>query len=135
VRVSAGSVVLVGLFEVLKAHTDLPAVIEAVRRCQGLMLQLMAAGEQPHEQAHAILSLTRQPAVMVVECKQGQGVDDGKAQLDALPPRPLLPLCVCWVQAPSQSAPLECSCLCVTALKCLASAWTGKPHAGCSSWQ
>lgn len=44
-RVSAGSVVLLGLFEVLKGHTDQPAVIDAVRRCLSLMLQLMGAGE------------------------------------------------------------------------------------------
>lgn len=43
---SAGSVVLLALFEVLKGHTDQPAVLEAVRRCLGLMLQLMAAGER-----------------------------------------------------------------------------------------
>lgn len=45
-RVSAGSVVLLGLFELLKGHTDQAAVIEAVRRCLGLMLQLLAAGER-----------------------------------------------------------------------------------------
>lgn len=44
-RISAGSVVLLGLFEVLKAHTDQAEVVEAVRRCLSLMLQLMASGE------------------------------------------------------------------------------------------
>jgi hypothetical protein len=37
-------VVVLGLFEVLKSHTDQAAVIEAVRRCLSLMLQLMGAG-------------------------------------------------------------------------------------------
>ena len=51
---SAGSVVLLGLFELLKGHTDQAAVIEAIRRSVGLMLQLLAAGES--RQCHCCLA-------------------------------------------------------------------------------
>jgi hypothetical protein len=58
-RVSAGSVVLCGMFEVLRAHTrDQPVALDCVQRCLALMLQLMGHSS----------SAQRAPGVLLPVC-------------------------------------------------------------------
>lgn len=51
-RVAAGSAVLHAMLGVLKEHTHKVQVVEAVRRCMELALQLMGAGKQADVKCH-----------------------------------------------------------------------------------
>lgn len=54
-RVAAGSTVLLGLMEVLKAHTDQAEVVDTMRCCLSLMLQLMVQSGAAQRAAGVLL--------------------------------------------------------------------------------
>jgi hypothetical protein len=146
--VSAGSVVLLGLFELLKGHTDQAAVIEAIRRSVGLMLQLLAAGEsiysgparliqhkelmgtwlpsiiQPQQQQQPYNSSSSSSSIRR-QCFYFETADGLRMASLAISHLLLLALStvshhVPLVQAQWCSAPLACCCLCAAVWRCWA---------------